>query len=213
MDNSGIIRDYVILRSGKVVRGGREIFSGADIPVGEFLTAVYKQFSINYPKFYKMDNLCKLGFMAAELLLRDKKTEESFSPDAIGIVLSNRASSLDTDRNHQRSILNRSEYFPSPSVFVYTLANIVIGEICIRFKFFGENAFFIEEKFDADRLYAYVKQLLDDNIVQCCVTGWVEVDGDTYDGVLYLVEKTSPDTDGFAIFDPGNLTEIFSRRS
>jgi hypothetical protein len=27
------------------------------------------------------------------------------------------------------------------------------------------------------------------------------------------VEKTTPDTDGIAIFDPGNLTEIYLQRT
>jgi len=41
----------------------------ADAPEG--LTALYKQMVGDYPKFYKMDPLCKLGFLATEALLRD----------------------------------------------------------------------------------------------------------------------------------------------
>ncbi len=102
-----------------------------------FFTAAYRYFNISYAKFFKMDNLCKLGFLASELLLRKRKNiSEKYPGDEVGILLSNAGSSIDTDRNHQKSISERDEYFPSPSVFVYTLANIVIGEICIRHKLY-----------------------------------------------------------------------------
>lgn len=35
------------------------------------ISALYREFAGDYPKFFKMDSLCKLGFMGAELLLRD----------------------------------------------------------------------------------------------------------------------------------------------
>jgi len=160
-----------------------------------------------------MDNLCKLGFLASELLLRDKSLTQQYSGEDVGIILYNAASSLDTDRNHQRSIQDRKAYFPSPSVFVYTLANIVIGEICIRQKFYGESTFFIEEKFNAAGLCNYVNQLLDDGVVQCCLTGWLELDGDDYEGILYLIEKTTSDTEGIAIFEPQKIQEIYLHRN
>ena len=213
MDNKYSIRDYCIIRNQKVVQGGKVLFEGNEMLPAFFFAGLYKHLGVNYPKFHKMDNLCKLGFLAAEILLGNKKMNHRYSPDGSGIVLFNAASSLDTDRNHQLSIHDRSAYFPSPSVFVYTLANIVIGEICIRHKFFGESTFFIEEKFDALRLFSYVKQLFDEDLVKCCIAGWIELIGNQYDGVLYLVEKTTPDIDGIAIFEPGKLSEIYSQRS
>lgn len=177
-----------------------------------FLTEAYKQLGISYPKFHKMDNLCKLGFMATELLLRDKRLEQSYSADEIGIVLFNASSSMDTDRNHQQTIQDRSAYFPSPSVFVYTLPNIVIGEICIRHKFFGENTFFIAEIFSGQRLYDYVSQLFRDEVIRCCLTGWLELNDNLCDAVLYLVEKIPVDDPGFVIFEPVKIHEIYSQK-
>jgi hypothetical protein len=193
------------------VQHGALVFEGNERQPASFFMKLYRHFEINYPKFHKMDNLCKLGFLVSELLLRDKNINRRYTKEDTGLVLFNAASSVDADRNHQLSIYDRSAYFPSPSVFVYTLANIVIGEICIRHKFFGEGTFFIEEKFNAQRMYSYVKQLFDDGIVQCCLTGWLELNRDHYDGILYLVEKTTPDTDGIAIFEPGKITELYSQ--
>ena len=114
----------------------RLLYTGNESSPGEFFTAAYRYFNISYAKFFKMDNLCKLGFLASELLLQGKNISEVYRGDEVGLLLSNAGSSIDTDRNHQKSISKRDEYFPSPSVFVYTLANIVIGEICIRHKLF-----------------------------------------------------------------------------
>jgi hypothetical protein len=206
------VRDYCLIRNHKVIQGDQLLFECNVMPPASFFTEIYKHFGVNYPKFYKMDNLCKLGFLAAELLLGKKNLPDLYAPYATGVVLFNASSSLDADRNHQKSIHDRSAYYPSPSVFVYTLANVVIGEICIRHKFLGEGIFFIEEKFDAMNVFTYVKQLLDDNIMQCCITGWVEVNGDQYEGILYLVEKSSPVTDGIVIFEPGKIAEIYSQK-
>jgi hypothetical protein len=211
MDRNYIIRDYCAIRNQRVILHGALVFEGINRQPTPLFTEIYKHFEINYPKFHKMDNLCKLGFLASELLLRDKNMNQRYAGEETGIILYNAASSVDTDRNHQLSILDRSAYFPSPSVFVYTLANVVIGEICIRQKIFGEGTFFIGEKFDAQRLHSYVMQLFDDGVVQRCITGWLELDGDHYDGILYLVEKSTPDTLGIAIFEPGKLTEFYSR--
>jgi hypothetical protein len=196
-----------------VILDGSVLIDNNEKTVTSFFTAIYRHFNLSYPKFFKMDNLCKLGFLAAEILLKDKGINQRYAGYQIGLILSNAASSVDTDRNHQLSIEDPSNYFPSPSVFVYTLANIVIGEICIRQKIMGESTFFIEEHFDADRLFEYVKQLLDGSIVECCICGWVELNGDQYKGVLYLVEKSTSHKDGIVIFAPGNIHDIYMLRT
>jgi hypothetical protein len=212
MGKDYVISDYCIIRHGRVIWNGEIVFEGRTAPVADFLTAIYRHLNVGYPKFFKMDNLCKLGLLASELLVHDKKLTEKYPEDRIGLILSNAASSLDTDRNHQASINDRAHYFPSPSVFVYTLANIVIGEICIRHRFLGEGTFLIEESFDPARLHGYVHGLLLEGAIDCCITGWVELDRDSYEAVLYLVQKPGNHNDGIAIFEPGNLYDIYLQR-
>jgi len=207
-----IITNYSIIRNHRVWVNGRLMFEGRGDPSALF-TSVYRYFEISYAKFFKMDNLCKLGFLAAELLLRNTNFAQIYRGDDAGIILSNAASSIDTDRNHQRSIANREAYFPSPSVFVYTLANIVIGEICIRHKMQGESTFFIEKDFNPKGLYTCVKQLLDDDMLKCCIAGWVEMDGDDYNAVLYFIEKQTGHTMGIAIFEPEKLLDLYQQKN
>jgi hypothetical protein len=154
-----------------------------------FIKAEFKKEQLVYPKFYKMDSLSKLGFLTAEKLIRASHVLEHYRPEEIGIVLFNSSASLDTDISHQKTIDDRSSYFPSPSVFVYTLANIVIGEICIRNKINGENAFFISEKFDASLIISQIRSLMSTGRTKACIAGWVEVLGDEFESVLILVEK------------------------
>jgi len=169
-----------------------------DLPV--FLTTCYHHFGLKYPKFYKMDNLAKLGWLAAELLLKNDLQAGKYDPADVGVVLANANSSLDTDLKYYET----AQDIASPALFVYTLPNIVIGEICIRHNFKGENAFFIFERFDAGFIQQYVSNLINSDILQACICGWVEVLGDTYKAVLFLVEK-----DGSIPFTKENINKIY----
>ena len=96
---------------------------------------------------------------------------------------------------------------PSPALFVYTLPNIVIGEISIRHGFKGENAFFISEGFDAAFIEQYVNNLINNNILQCCICGWVEVLEDNYNATLFLLEKIK--SANSVNFTKENLNKIY----
>ena len=186
-----MVEDYKItsfcsIKDNKVIVDNKVLYAHeAQGTVKEFTKAIYKSLGIKYPKFYKMDTLCKLGFLATEALLRDSE-----KPDAqTALVLSNRSSSLATDRIHQESITNKEDYFPSPAVFVYTLPNIVLGEISIRHQFKGENAFFVSEQFDAKLLTDYSRLLLDTNKASNVICGWVNLDSNKYDVFLAIISR------------------------
>jgi hypothetical protein len=86
------------------------------------------------------------------------------------------------------------------------LPNIVIGEISIRHHFKGENAFFIFEGFDAGFIEQYVSNLINNNILQCCICGWVEVLHNKYLATLFLIEKDK--STNSVNFTKENLTKI-----
>ena len=150
-----------------------------------------------------MDNLSKLGWLASEILLKDSFREGEYERQNIGVVLANASSSLDTDMRYYESVKD----IPSPALFVYTLPNIVIGEICIRQHFEGENAFFISDEFEAGFIEQYISNLINNNILQACVCGWVELLGEQYKTVLFLVEKAKK-ASGIS-FTKENLIKIY----
>lgn len=168
----------------------------------EFLRNGYDHFAGQYPKFHKMDNLCKLGWLAAEVLLRAAPAVDHL-PEQVALVLSNRSASLDTDVRYYNSVKD----IASPALFVYTLPNIVIGEICIRHGFKGEHAFFTSDSFDARLISYYTRLLLDSGAATACICGWVEVLDQEYEAVLYMVERR--DTEDALAFTAENVRKIF----
>ncbi|MES2425845.1 MAG: hypothetical protein V4560_02690 [Bacteroidota bacterium] len=190
------ISKYVIYRNEVPVFENR----GIDLPA--FLLAAYKHLGLNYPKFYKMDKLSKLGWLASEVLLNGTSIKQ-YQPEEVGLILSNANASLDSDQKYIQSVSD----IPSPALFVYTLSNIMIGEICIRNNFKGEDAFFIFEKFDAAFIETYVNDLLNNDILKACICGWVDVLGEDYKAVLFLVEKEEKDNS--VPFTKKNLDTIF----
>ncbi|MRG46045.1 hypothetical protein GFS24_13030 [Chitinophaga sp. SYP-B3965] len=180
------ITSSCIIRNNTVVKNGVEVLTEADTALPEFLRGLYDRFSGQYPKFHKMDLLSKLGWIATEVLLQDMPME-TYAPEETGVVLANTSSSLDTDERYFETVRE----IASPALFVYTLPNIVIGEISIRHKLKGENAFFVAETFDIEFITGYVQQLLDTGAINACICGWVEQYHITYDAALYLIEKNN----------------------
>ncbi len=149
-----------------------------------------------------MDTLSKLGFLASEVLLKDEE-ELIIHPEKTGLVLCNANASLDTDLKYFES----TNEIPSPALFVYTLPNIMMGEICIRNKFKGENSFFIFEEFNAGFILQYVSDLFANNILELCIFGWIEVLQENYKAVLFLV--STKDTNNGLLLSEQNMSSIF----
>ncbi|MBN9299812.1 MAG: hypothetical protein J0I41_22610 [Filimonas sp.] len=169
--------------------------------VQSFLLSAYQQLQLNYPKFYKMDHISKLGWLAAEVLLKEEQLQDVRAED-MAIVLQNAHASLDTDVKYYETVSD----IASPALFVYTLPNIVIGEISIRHKFKGENAFFVANTFDATLTAQYVGSLLDRKSATHCICGWVDVLDESYKAVLFLVANSDK---GIA-FTADNMRTIFN---
>ena len=166
----------------------------------DFMEKAYSSLNASYPKFYKMDRLSKLGFLASELLL---KGLTDFSPASTAVVLSNAHSSLDTDIRYWQSAKNQ----PSPALFVYTLPNIVGGEICIRHGIKGENIFFVSAEFDPVWIANNVNLILENNRAKYCIAGWIDVMENHADVFLYLEKNTEGKVGNHT---PEKLTELYS---
>jgi hypothetical protein len=72
--HSNIIRKNAIKRDYNIEPNNENFVNFAT-----FIKALYKKETISYPKFYKMDNLSKLGFLGAEMLLRDNSFFDRYS--------------------------------------------------------------------------------------------------------------------------------------
>ena len=99
------------------------------------------------------------------------------------------SASLDKDINNKEVIKKWLPEGTSPSVFVYTLANIVAAEIAIKHKCKGELSFFIYEKKCMDLLSEYASSLINNDICDAVIFGWCELLKDEYNTELKLIKK------------------------
>ena len=172
------------IQSQQIILNDKVVFEDVEsADLNSFLKNGYKNQGYDYAKFFKMDHLSKLTFLAAEPILHDQDDKN------IALVFMNRAASLDTDVKHQQSIQNKEAYYPSPAVFVYTLPNICLGELSIKHKLQTENCFFVSENFDSKLMYNYAEYLIRHKNVDKVLCGWIDVLENEYRAVVYLVEK------------------------
>ena len=196
MKKDWYITSSVKLKNHQIFKNDALIFkTEPHISTQDFLKEAYRFLEINYPKFHKMDVLCKLGMIASCVL------KEEY-PNDTALVFQNASSSEVSDAQHQESIHN----FPSPATFVYTLPNIVMGEISIKHEFQSENAFFVAEEFQAQFVHNYTQSLFSHKKASAAICGWLEANLDDYYLFLNYIEPR-----GMHIFSAEMLLEKYTQ--
>lgn len=184
-----ITPEEVILDQRKLWEGKKELGEQEGQEHHSLLTSLYKQMIGNYPKFYKMDGLSRLGFVASEILLNAEKGDTDVERreeegerllEERAIIFFNHSSSIASDRNYKESINDKDNYFPSPSIFVYTLPNIVTGEIAIRNHFHGETSFFILPDKDERMMEEILQASCRDAQSKSFLTGWIDYEDERH---------------------------------
>jgi hypothetical protein len=164
---------YIRLRQGVTVRNGNTLVeSSIDDPA-----ELYRALNCNYPKFFKMDLLSKWAWLGAEALLKDVNETAAYDEadrNKTAIVIATTNGCLDVDRRFAETLRT----VPSPALFVYTLPNIMLGEISIRHGFKGEQLCEVQEYFDTTKMLLWVEDLFQNHDTTHCLFGWADaVDG------------------------------------
>lgn len=150
------------------------------------LVAAYRSEVGGYPKFFKMDTLCKAGFLAVERLLGKEPRELR---EDCGVVLFSTCGPVCNDR-HFVDTIKEGEWFPGPALFVYTLSNIVTGEIAIRNGFRGESSCYVLRRRDDRLMERIVREAFTDSVTKSLVCGWVDCSADDcFEAEVSLVVK------------------------
>ncbi len=129
--------------------------------------------------------MSKIGIIGVELLKSRNEKITQYSDDDIALVFANKNSSANTDLKFQKSYQEKGS--PSPSLFVYTLPNILIGEIAIKNKWYGENIFTVADQFEPDFFENYCNILIPTK-AKACICGWVNVLENKIDAFLFTLE-------------------------
>ena len=184
-----MLNHKVIITPNEVVVDGKTMTHNEQ--GGALLTELYRAYVGDYPKFFKMDTLSRLGFIASELLLQ-AEGKPRFEPcENRAVVFFNRSASLQADIAYQATIQDPDNFFPSPAAFVYTLPNIVTGEIAIRNKYFGETSFIVMEHCDESIMARELQNAFLDPMTQSILGGWLDcTDENHFEANLFLVEKS-----------------------
>ena len=156
-----LIDDKLIAVNSKTVYNGE--MSGEEI---------YRTIQMNYPKFFKMDVLCKWAMIGAEYLLKKEEgyIYQGIDKEKVAVVLITKNGCLDVDKKY----LESTKTIASPALFVYTLPNIMLGEICIKHGFKGEQLCIVQDDFDKEELNFWVNDLLKNRGMEACVYGFVD---------------------------------------
>jgi hypothetical protein len=169
--------NWVRIRDGRLSRNGALLAKAPDA------ASMYRELGCSYPKFFKMDALSKWAWLGAEALLR---TEAGWRYEAtdlqnVGLVIATLDGCLEADKRYAESM----ETIASPALFVYTLPNIMLGEICIRHGFKGEQLCLVADEFDAESLQFQAQDLLRNRHLNHCLFGWADAVGDHQDICLF----------------------------
>lgn len=156
----------------KAIVAAEYVLPHSELPFAEYIRAEFKTFGQSNMKFYKMSDMSKALYVAVERLLAQCGIDD-VEPTRRAIILANRASSLDADCVHQQILNKRLPEGASPAAFVYTLANVAAGEMCIRHKIQGENTFFIENE-DSGFVEAYAKDMIERGVADAVICGWCD---------------------------------------
>ena len=228
-----IRRHHVRITPNGVTVDGNQLKIKEKTEDSSMLTAIYKQYIGGYPKYYKMDGLSRLGFVASELLLKAEADSLSNQQNVIvqtqlplgvpadlqsagkqgvsknenlqhapiekllhefdrAVILFNRSSSIASDKRYLASIADKDNYFPSPSIFVYTLPNIVTGEIAIRNGYHGETSFYVLADKDEAQMQEILQTVFMDTQTKSAIAGWLDYEDAThFEADLYIVESIS----------------------
>jgi 3-oxoacyl-[acyl-carrier-protein] synthase I len=163
-----------------------------------FLMGLYRHLGISYPKFFKMDEMSRLAFLGSEIMMV-RADRHMYADDGIGLLFADRSGSLATDVHFQGTLEGG---IPSPALFVYTLPNIGMGEVCIRHGMHGENNFLVMEKFDAALLLQFAWPMIEQSDAKAVLISWVETQGKDHDGFFIFVTETSN-------IDPSDLQQLY----
>lgn len=161
---------------------GNQFFDGVKITEFQELKELYKSLSIDYPKFHKMDKLSQMAMIMTHSL----SLLEPLEKDTL-LLFANSISSFNTDVKHQQSIQPEA-YFPSPANFVYTLPNISLGEIAIKYQLKNENLFLVCNQFSSTLFTKHTSIYFNEG-AETALCLWIDDHDNDLDGFAFLLKK------------------------
>jgi len=192
----GSIINSIKWQNGVIMYNNQVYLNLSELDATAQTLAFYKHLGLSYPKFYKMDLPSKVAYLCAELIVQKAQDAAiTWHEDKVAMLCSTATGSLDVDEKY----LATCETIPSPALFVYTLPNIMLGEVCIRHKFKGEQLCTIAAKIQTEFSYHYIQDLFANRQQDFCLVAEVAAYQQHIDAKMALIAKEKlPNSSNFS---------------
>lgn len=104
----------------------------------------------------------------------DRLREQGGFHGPMHIVLFNMTSTAIVDKEFLETISDNNAYYPSPSIFVYTLPNIVTGEVAMRYGWQVETSFYVLRERNEQMIHEIVNATAQAHPGERILYGWMD---------------------------------------
>ncbi len=153
-------------------------------------------------RYGRFDRYTKTGIAAMALALKDAGLETYEDKRNIGVVLSTKWESFETDLTYYETTLADGGIASSPNLFSYTLPNVVIGECAAYYKLMGPT-------FTVGSCFLPALDAMIAGLTDTMVIGWLDSDpmGD-HNGALFVLVKRANEHEKYDYqYIDGTLTD------
>lgn len=174
----------IFWRQNTIVVNDKSLLLNLDFDqnLNDQLNDYYKLWNVSYPKFYKMDLISKVAILSLFQLNLDLS---KYDPYSIGMIFDNLSGSESADEAFEES----TRSFASPALFVYTLPNIFMGEIAIKYKIKGPHLCIQLLKKNSSLLKERVLQALNSKQIKAILWGEIRVNNQIIDLSIHFTTK------------------------
>ncbi len=152
------------------------------------LVEIFKKSIADNSRFYKMDLFSRLVYVATSLLIKDKLPQHT--SEEVSMIVFNKTGSILADRQHLALFSNSDAFYPSPSVFINTLPNVVMGELALQYGIKGETSFIILPRRDDSLIRDIADSVIADSPALYFITGWADAGTENeYEADFELLKK------------------------
>ena len=168
------------------------VLDGQPVPLestgAALVSEIFKKRIADDSRFYKMDLYSRLAYVGASLLAKDSLAD--CAPEDIALCIGTVNGSVLADRKHISTISDPEAFYPSPSVFINTLPNVVLGEIAVKNGVKGETTLVMLPERDEATLQTVVDVTLAATRPAALICGWVDCTAeDTYFADLKIIKN------------------------
>lgn len=196
------INKYIYWLNNKIWLNGQLTQQTNSNTSTDILVELYQHTGISYPKFFKMDLASRVAFLASELLAPFPEQEQN----STAVVMSTYSGCIEVDKKFEES----RRTIASPSLFVYTLPNIMLGEVCIRHGFKGEQICMINQEPEWEEMEFIVQDQLQYRAMETCLCGHIEATDQHIEASLAWITRIASDETTFS-FSASNLKKAFQK--